>query len=125
MPIGEGRLFQADAEKDPGIVEEDVEAAETVGDGGNGRTPIPLARHVETSEHRLTAGTLDCPHGIAPALVEHIADRDVGAGFGHQPRSFGADAPRRSGNQRDLSLEPVHCRSPNFYTQPTPRRTSP
>ena len=83
MPIGECGLFEARAEKNPGIVDEDVEAAEPVGDRGNDRTPILLPGNVETSVHRLAAGTFDCPYGLSPALIEHITDCDFGPGFGH------------------------------------------
>jgi hypothetical protein len=68
------------------------------------------AGHVEVVVERITAKG---PCGLAPALVEHIADRDVGAGLDHQLRGLRADAARCAGNQRHLAVEPVHC-SPSF-----------
>ena len=48
---------------------------------------------------------------MKPALfVAHVADRDAGSGFDHQPRDRGADAARRAGNQRHLAVETVHRR---------------
>jgi hypothetical protein len=105
VPIGEGRLLDAHPEKDASIVDEDVEAAETVGDGRDRRGPILLAGNVETRVDRLGPVTLDRPHGLSPALVEQIADGDLCPGLGHETRSLRADPARRTRNQRNLAIE--------------------
>jgi hypothetical protein len=112
MPIGKRCLFEAHAEKDPGIVDEDVEAAETIGDGGDRRGPILLPGNVETRVDRLGPGTLDRSHGFPSTLVEHIADCDLCSGLGHEARSLRANAARCTGYQCDFAVETVHCRSP-------------
>ena len=109
VPIGERRLLDAHAEKDASIVDEDVEAAETVGDGRDRRGPILLAGNVETRVDRLGPGTLDRSCGFPAALIEHIANCDLCSGLGHEARSLRANAARCPGNQSYLAVETVHC----------------
>src|SRR5271165_1242469 len=71
MPVGKGRLLDALAEKDPGIVDEDVETAEAIGDEREGRGPVLLAGNVEMGIDGLAAGTLQSAHGRTSALVEN------------------------------------------------------
>ena len=59
-----------------------------------GNNPKIFAGDVEMNVHCLAAGTLQGTHSIAAALVQHVADRDLGAGFDHQLRSLCADPPR-------------------------------
>src|SRR5262249_39698114 len=87
---------------------EDIKAAEPTGRGCDRRLPIPLPRYVEMREDGGGAGSYQSLHGVAAALVEHIADDDFGPGLGHQPCGFGAYAARRPGKQPDLAVEAVH-----------------
>ena len=48
------------------------------------------------------------PQSFAPALVEQVADRDLGPGLGHQSGRRGANAPRRTRDQSHLAIETVH-----------------
>src|SRR5205085_2011114 len=114
MPIGKRGLFEAHSEKNPGIVDEDVEAAETIGDGRDCGGPILLAGNVETRVDRLGPGTLDRPHGLPPTLVEHIADGDLGPRLGHKARGLRANAASRTRNKRNLAIETIHNRSPEL-----------
>ena len=43
-----------------------------------------------------------------PALVQHVADRYLGAGFDHQPSGCGADSSRSAGDEGDFAIETVH-----------------
>src|SRR6202007_1551815 len=105
------RLLDAHAEKDPGIVDENVETAEVTGYGRDRSGPILLVGNVEMDVECLASGTLECAHGLAPTLVDHVRAGDPGSRCDHQPRRLGADPARRPRNQSDLAIEPVHCHS--------------
>src|SRR5271169_5535733 len=96
MPFIEARLLDALAEKEPGIVDQDVEAAETSDRRCDRRCPVLLAGHVEMLADGRIAGAGDGPRGFSAALVQDVADRHLGAGFNHQPRGRGTDAARRA-----------------------------
>jgi hypothetical protein len=108
VPLIEARLLDALAEKDAGIVDQDVEPAKAAGDGGDRRGPVGFAGHVETGVQHVAA---DGAGGLPARFVQHVADRDFGPRFGHQPRRLCTDPARRAGNQRDLAVESVHCLS--------------
>src|SRR6516162_9749714 len=110
VPIREARLFEALAEKNAGIVDEDVELAEAAGDGCDRRDPILLAGDVEMGVKGLAAGALETPYGFSSALVQHIGDGDPCPAFDHQLGGLSADPTCCSGNQSDLAIEPVHLR---------------
>src|SRR5215468_7197980 len=78
-PIAEAGLFDAHPEKDAGIVDENVEAAELARDRRHTRRPVLLPGHVEMAVGGFTAGALECADGFAAAFVEHVADRDLGS----------------------------------------------
>jgi hypothetical protein len=103
-------------EEHPGIVDKDVEAGKTADHGRDRRAPILLASDVEMAVDGLATGILERTHGLAPALLQHVADGDLGSRLDHLSRSFRADPARRSGYQRDLAVEPVHLRFPFFPT---------
>src|SRR5581483_3336300 len=52
------------------------------------------------------------PRRLAAALVEHVADHNLGAGLDHQPRGFRADAARRARYQGNLAVETGHRAPP-------------
>jgi catechol 2,3-dioxygenase-like lactoylglutathione lyase family enzyme len=54
------------------------------------------------------ASPSDSARGLSAALVQHVADRHLGAGFDHQPRGFRTYAARRAGDEGDLAIETVH-----------------
>src|SRR5207237_5502982 len=81
VPFLERRRLDILAEKQAGIVDEDVEpppAAEHSIDRG---LPIRLARDIEVDVERRLA---EPARRVAAALVEPIADRDLGAGVDHE-----------------------------------------
>jgi hypothetical protein len=73
----------------------------------DGLLPIVFAGNVEVVKHRRIAAA-DLASGFRSALVEDVADDDPGSRLDHQPRGFGADPARRTGNQSDLAVEAVH-----------------
>ena len=91
LPFGEAGGFDILAEKKPGVVDQDVELAETADGSGDCGVPILLAGHVEMDVERRVA---ERAGGLAAAFVEHVADRHRGAGLDHQPRGLAADAAR-------------------------------
>src|SRR6516225_6636874 len=112
MPFLEARLLDAFAEKKPGIVDEDVEPAKPGHRRRDRRCPVLLAGHVEMVVGGGPAGAGDALRGLPSALVQHVADRHLGAGFDHQPRGRGTNAARRAGDKGDLAVETVHFIAP-------------
>jgi hypothetical protein len=88
-PFGKAGGFDILAEKQPAVVDQDVELAETADGSGDGAVPILLARHVETDVESCIPKRAS---GLAAAFVEHIADRNLGAGLDHQSRRLAAKA---------------------------------
>ena len=109
LPFIEARRLDILAEKEPGIVDQDIELAEAGEDRGDGGAPRLCAGHVEREIKRLAAGAFQGAGGGAAAFIQHIGDPDLGAGLDHQPCGLAADAARRAGDQRHLAVEPVHC----------------
>jgi hypothetical protein len=105
VPFRERRRLDVLAEEQPGIVDQDVELLPAAERRVDRRMPVGLAGHVEMDVERRLAQP---SRRLAAALVEHVADRHLGAGLHHEPRGLGADAARRAGNQRHLAVEPVH-----------------
>src|SRR5262249_25962319 len=65
-------------------------------------------RDIETVVEGLAARRLKGARGLAAALVQHVTDRDFGAGFDHQPCCFCTNASRCSSNKGYLAIETVH-----------------
>jgi hypothetical protein len=56
----------------------------------------------------LAARRLDLLRRLPATLVEHVADRHLGAGTGHELGGRAADAACRARQERDLAVKPVH-----------------
>src|SRR5262249_47002534 len=65
-------------------------------------------RDIETVVEGLAARRLKGARGLAAALVQHVTDRDFGAGFDHQPCCFCTNASRCSSNTGYLAIETFH-----------------
>ena len=109
VPFVERGLLDALADEDAGIVHQHVELAELLDRGVHGGGPARLAGDVERDVERLAARRLDLLRRLPAALVEHVADRHLGAGAGHQLGRRAADAARRARQERDLAVQPVHA----------------
>ena len=102
FPFGEAGGFDILAEKQPGIVDQDVELAEAVEDGGDRGVPILLARHVEMHVERRVAERL------APSRDRVRRARRRSPPW-RRPRPSAARSPRR-------------CRAPPRRSAPPCRR---
>jgi hypothetical protein len=89
VPFLQARLLDAFAEKDPGIVDQNVEAAELSYSGRDCRRPVLLPADIEVG-----VNAADSRGSFAPALIEHVTDRDLRSGLGHQFGRRGTDPPR-------------------------------
>lgn len=67
-------------EKEAGIVDEDVEPAETGDRRRHRRVPLVLAGYVEMQVHGRLARASNGLRGRPPALVQHVADRHLHIG---------------------------------------------
>jgi hypothetical protein len=110
-PLGEAGGLDILAEKQTGVVDQDVEFAEAVDRRSDSCCPIVLARHVELHIKSRLAERVGC---LAAAFVEHVADRHLGTGLDHQPCGFCADAARCPRYEGYLAIETVHCGLPRL-----------
>src|ERR1700756_624498 len=62
----------------------------------------------------VAAGALETSRRFSSALLQNIGDGDLRPRRDHQPCGLRADPACRSGNQRDLAIEPVHFRFPSL-----------
>src|SRR5262249_39907545 len=95
----------------PGVVHQDVQAAQ-VGDGlPDQRGGLLRVGHVGADGHRLAAAVLDRrDDGLGLLAPAAVVDRHVGAPLGQREGGGPADAPRRAGDQRHLTLQ-LHVHS--------------
>src|SRR2546429_414196 len=92
-----------------GVVEEAVEPAKATDGLVHHRRNVGLAAHVGVDVHRARAGVLgDAPAPLVLEIRQHhrcaLIDEEAHGGF--------ADAAGASGDERDLTPEPLHTRGP-------------
>ena len=92
LPVGERRLLDRGEVAEPGVVDEDVEAA-ALGEHALDRgTPRLLVRDVEVDEERLPARLADPGRRLLPGLVLDVRDDD-GRPFARKPLCGGTADP--------------------------------
>ena len=101
VPLVERGFLHALADEDAGIVHQHVELAELLHRGVHRGSPARLAGDVERDIERLAARRLDLLRRLPAALVEHVADRHLGAGARPSawPSRRRCRAPRPTGTQ--------------------------
>lgn len=89
----------------PGVVHQNVDAAQLFRYGRNSRLGLAVAGHVAAHSHRAHTQR---PHGLANLfgllLLAGVHHGDVGSLFGQAQRNGPPDPPGTAGHQRDLSL---------------------
>jgi hypothetical protein len=90
-------------ERDPGVVDEDVNVADVAGQALN----VGGIAQVGRDEARLAAGGGDLLDGLGAARGVAAVDQDLRAVAGQLQRDRAADARRRPGDERPLSFEIV------------------
>jgi hypothetical protein len=60
-------------------------------------------------------GAGDSPRGLPATLVQHVADRHLGAGFDHQPSGRRTDAACGTRDEGYLAIETVHLFPPGSH----------
>ena len=85
------------------IVDQDIQASETLLDVGDHALPIVFDGDVEFVEMALALACLDLPHSLSPALLVAPRRNDVSAGERERERHTFTDAGRRTGDEGDLA----------------------
>ena len=113
LPVRQGGFFhQAANATDAGVVDQHVKPAEARGGDGDGFLPIGLAGHVEVNEDTGAAHLVNLRLYPAAIVVQDVADGDLGAFLGKQPRLGGAHAARAATDECYLAVESAHCEPP-------------
>ncbi len=112
VPFIEADLLDPFADEDTGVIDQDVELAEPADRKMDGGGPVLLFRHVKVHIFGLCTFSRDDGNSLASANIEHIANHQLGAGFGDQSRSLSANAACGTGDQSNLAIETVHGWSP-------------
>ena len=101
----EGRVVVA-----PGIVNQDVEAAERPLSDGDRPLDLAVEGDIGVNECRFAPRRLDHAHRLAAMLFVHVVDDDVCAGGSEPKRDAAADAVTSARDERD-PIPNVHGRS--------------
>ena len=123
-PIGERHVGHGHRDRDTRIVDEHVEPAEALFGLRDNGDPGLFAGHIVMQIDGIAARLLDRGHAIASRIVLHVG-RDDGRPFSREQYRTGApDSARRTRDQRDLALNPIHLFSP-FYQSVMARQCGP
>ena len=94
----------------PGVVDQDVEPPEALGDLGDRLLGGLTVGHVELHELGFAARLLDGLRGFARgAFVAHVVDDDVRAALGQRHDCRSADAARTAGDECYFAAEIEHA----------------
>ena len=90
---------------DAGIIEGEIEPAESGDRGFDHRLYRVLIPHIGMDIDRLAACLFDHAHGLMPTFIGDIIDRDLGAGVGEGDSCRSPDPAAPASDERDFACE--------------------
>jgi hypothetical protein len=105
LPLRVGDAFEGVGVRGPGIVHQDVDAAEGVRHPRKGGLDIVSAPHVASDGEDLARPRPDRGGGLVQRSLPARQDRDIGAGLRKLPGNRSADAQAAAGDERCPAFE--------------------
>src|SRR5205823_6609795 len=110
VPVGVGDVLDPVVADDAGVVDQDVETAEVVGDPGDPGVDLGGVGHVDRVGAEFGVVS-DCRSGLGEGFAVDVGQRDGGA-FGGEPGGHGeTQALRATGDGDDASVVAIHFSS--------------
>jgi hypothetical protein len=109
VPVLVGHVLRVCSDAaDPGVVDDDVKAAEVADDAPEGGVDLLPARHVGRVEAGADAGLRELCRGRLAELGVELEHGDVRPSLGERPRDAAAETHAGARDDRDPALEHGH-----------------
>jgi hypothetical protein len=108
-PVVERHGLGRTEHRHPGVVAQQVDLPESVGDRDPEGFDVGVARHVTVLGQHVDPEQLELRRRLGQPSVVHVGDREVGPALGEGDRDALADAAGPAGDHRDRSFVRLHA----------------